>query len=253
MTNKSVLIVGMGNVGSNIAEEIKVLKPDGYDPFKGIFNKQDGKLYDFAFICVDTPMLADGTADLSQVKAALSQNDARIYVIKSTVPPKATKQLIEETGKHIVFCPEYYGTTQHCNNFEFAFTIVGGDKADCNEVVQLLQEVYDARHRFIITDSVTAELAKYMENSFLATKVSFCIQFWELANKLGVSYPELREMFLCDPRVNKSHTFVYDEHPYWQSHCLDKDVPAIISELGAPFLESVVKYNEECKKKYKAK
>ena len=37
--------------------------------------------------------------------------------------------------------------------------------------------VYDARHTFRIVDSKTAELCKYMENSFLATKVAFCIQF----------------------------------------------------------------------------
>ena len=250
MTEKSLLIVGMGNVGHNLFHELRSLKPEYFDPYKRMIYMHQ-EYHDFAFICVDTPMLEDGTADMSQVEGAIADHEAGIYVIKSTVPPMATDRLIKATGKRIVFCPEYYGATQHCNNFEFPFTILGGVEEDCNEVVQLLQEVYDARHKFFVTDSVTAELAKYMENSFLATKVSFCVQFWELAKQLGVSYTKLRELFLCDPRMNRSHTFVYEEHPYWQSHCLDKDVAAIVSGFDAPFLEGVVRYNEECKKRYK--
>ena len=248
--DKKILIVGMGNVGKNIYYEIGALKPDCYDPYKGYSGKKEEE-YDIAFICVDTPMLPDGSADMYQVEKALAETDAKICVIKSTVPPKSTERLKKATGRRIVFCPEYYGATQHCNNFKFPFTILGGDRDDCNEVVQVLQNVYDARHKFILTDSTTAELAKYMENSFLATKVSFCVQFWELANQLGVDYTELRELFLCDPRVNRSHTFVYEDHPYWKSHCLDKDLVAITSDLYAPFLRNVINYNEECKKKYK--
>ena len=100
-----------------------------------------------------------------------------------------------------------------------------------------------------MVDSTTAELAKYMENSWLATKVSFCVQFYQLAEKLGVSYEELREIFILDPRVNPSHTFVYDDHPYWSSHCLDKDVAAIANSEKAEFLLDLIKYNEACKKK----
>lgn len=114
----------------------------------------------------------------------------------------------------------------------------------------MLQEIYDARHIFHLTNSKTAELTKYMENSYLATKVTFCTQFYEIANKLGVDYEELRELFCLDVRVNKSHTFVYDEHPYWQSHCLDKDVPAIANFADAEFLKSVIDFNKKQKSKY---
>ena len=157
-----------------------------------------------------------------------------------------------ETGKRIVFSPEFYGTTQHCdeNIFDFSFTILGGVKKDCNEVVQLLQEVYDARHRFRITDSTTAELTKYMENSMLATKVSLCVQFWEIAEEYGVSYPEMRELLLNDERFSRAHTFVYDEHPYWESHCFDKDLRAIAGVSDAPLIDDVIRYNERCKSRY---
>ena len=88
-----------------------------------------------------------------------------------------------------------------------------------------------------------------MENSFLATKVSFCIQFYEIAKQYGIDYEDLRELFILDPRVNPSHTFVYEDSPYWDSHCLNKDVLAISETTDAKLLKSVYRYNEYCKEK----
>ena len=248
---KTVLIVGVGNIGSRLYREYAKLSPDRYDPNKGYRDKREIR-YDFAFITTDTPMREDGSCDISQVKQAIHETDAEVFVIRSTVPPKTTERLRLETGKRIVFSPEFFGTTQHCDEktFDFSFTILGGEKDDCNAVVQLLQEVYDARHRFRITDSTTAELTKYMENSLLATRVSFCVQFWEIAKEYGVSYPEMRELLLNDGRFNRAHTFVYDRHPYWESHCFDKDLRAIASEADAPLIEEVLRYNDACKEKY---
>ena len=245
----SVLIIGYGVVGHNLHKELEVLQPDIYDiKYKSLDMRKEH--YDFAFICVDTPYVSDTCGcDITQVENAIKDNDADIYIIKSTVFPHTTEELAKKYKKHIVMSPEYYGGTQHCNNFDFNFTILGGDKDDCLKVQQLLQHVYDARHTFHVVDSKTAELAKYMENSWLATKVSFCNQFYEIAKNQGVDYEILRELFILDPRVNPSHTFVYEDHPYWQSHCLDKDVYAIAQYDEAKFLRSVIEYNEECKKK----
>ena len=248
---KSVLIVGVGNIGSRLYEEYRRLSPDRYDPNKGINEKQFFR-YDFAFIAVDTPMDADGSCDLSQVRAALEETDAEVYVLRSTMPPGTTEKLRMETGKRIVFSPEFYGTTQHADGrtFDFSFTILGGAKEDCNAVIQLLQEVYDGRHRFRITDSTTAELTKYMENTMLAAKVSLCVQFWEIAGEYGVSYPEMRELLLEDKRFSRAHTFVYDDHPYWESHCFDKDLAAIATVSDAPLIGDVIRYNQRCKARY---
>lgn len=248
---KSVLFIGVGNIGSRLYAEYRRLSPDRYDPIKGYDEKRDIR-YDFAFITVDTPMNADGSCDLSQVRAALDETEAEIYVLRSTVPPATTERLRQETGKRIVFSPEFFGTTQHSDeqSFDFSFTILGGTKDDCNAVIQLLQEVYDARHRFRITDSTTAELTKYMENAMLAAKVSLCVQFWEIAGEYGVSYPEMRELLLEDERFSPSHTFVYDDHPYWESHCFDKDLAALVSVADAPLIGEVIRYNQRRKEKY---
>lgn len=246
MENK-ILIIGYGIVGHNLAKEIKNLNPDIYDKYKLENNTKKDIKYDIAFICVDTPLLEDYTLDTKEVKNAILENDSEIYVIKSTCPLGTVERLKEETGKRIIFSPEYYGGTQHCNNFEFDFTILGGEKQDCIPVIQALQNCYDGRHTFRITESKTAELVKFMENSFLATKVSFCNQFFDICEKNGISYEELRELFILDKRLGESHTFVYKDKPYWDSHCLNKDVPCIAYTEDAPLLKSVCEYNKEKK------
>ena len=88
-----------------------------------------------------------------------------------------------------------------------------------------------------------------MENSFLATKVSFCQAFFNVCEKIGINYEELRELFILDPRVNPSHTFVYKDTPYWNSHCLNKDVPAIADQYDMELLKDMIKFNEKQKLK----
>jgi UDP-glucose 6-dehydrogenase len=237
----NVLIIGVGTVGRNLTGELEALQPQLYDKYKNIDTRQGGVCYDAAFVCVDTP---GANCDISEVRRAIMEHDADVFVIKSTVLPGTTERLSRETGKTVIFSPEYYGGTQHCNNFSFPFTILGGKKEACVKVVQILQRVYDGTHSFRITDARTAELAKYMENSYLAMKVSFCQQFYDIAEKAGVCYEELRELFVLDPRVEPSHTFVYRDKPFWDSHCLNKDVPAIARAYDAPLLKGIIAFNE---------
>lgn len=249
MGDYKVLIIGYGVVGANLYREIHPLIPSVYDKYKNFGISYDSSIrYDVAFICVDTPTTVDSVCDISEICCAINDYDADIYVIKSTVLPNQTDFLRQlSSAKHIVFSPEYYGNTQHCNNYKFNFTILGGEKEDCIKVQQILQSVYDASHIFRITDAKTVCLAKYMENAYLATKVSFCNQFYEIAEKSGIDYEELRELFILDPRVNPAHTFVYRDHPYWDSHCLNKDVAAIAKEYNAELLENIINYNNHQK------
>ena len=104
----------------------------------------------------------------------------------------------------------------------------------------MLQEVFDARHKFRIIDATTAELVKYMENAYLATKVTFCNEFFRIAQHYKVDYEDLRELVTLDPRIDPSHTFVYRSHPWYDSHCLNKDVAAIAEDSNSSFLKNIV-------------
>lgn len=244
-SNKKCLIIGYGVVGNNLSHELSELNMDVYDKFKPQVNSKQAIKYDFGFVCVDTPLNKDGVVDCSAVRDAVNENDCEIYVIKSTCPVGFVDILKAETGKRIVCSPEYYGGTQHCNNFEFAFTIIGGDKADCVEVQQLLQHVYDARHKFYLTDAKSAAMVKFMENAWLAVKVSFCCDFYRACKKAGINYEDVREMWLADPRINPAHTFVYDESQYFNSHCLNKDVPSVANQFDMDMLKAVLEINSK--------
>ncbi len=247
MSKSDVLIIGYGVVGSNLAKEIGKLKPDIVDKYKGI--PKQFKKHHIGFVCVDTPLTIENTLNVTEVFNAVDENDCDIYVIKSTCPVGTVDLLSFKTGKKVLFSPEYYGGTQHCNNFKFDFTILGGDKEVACEVIQMLQHCYDGRHQFKIVDSKVAELCKFMENSFLAMKVSFCVDFYNACKKNDVNYEELRECFILDPRVNASHTFVYEDKPYWDSHCLNKDVPCIAYTQDMPLMKAVVECNNFNKNK----
>lgn len=247
-----IAVVGYGNVGRNLHAEMGENVVAIIDPYVDGCMKRGDECYDVAFIAVDTP-LKDGTQlDTSAVYAAVDEVDADVICVKSTVPVGFTRALdkrLRDEGRvcEVCFSPEYYGTTQHANNFEFGFTVLGGREYATHKVIQALQDVYDARHRFIQVGFEEAEVAKLMENAWLATKVDFCIGFRELCAREGISYDKVRECFISDPRVNPSHTMVYDSHPYWESHCLDKDVPYSASTLGIEQLSQLVARNESRK------
>jgi len=87
-----------------------------------------------------------------------------------------------------------------------------------------------------------------MENCFLALKVTFCSEFATIAKDFGISYPELREIFILDDRMGTSHTFVNSDSPYYDSHCLNKDIPALIKQTDkAHLMEAVdnINYNKK--------
>jgi UDP-glucose 6-dehydrogenase len=67
-----------------------------------------------------------------------------------------------------------------------------------------------------------------MENSFLALKVTFCNEIYDIAQAVGVDYNELRELWLLDPRIGRSHTFVMPDARGFGGKCLPKDMAALV-------------------------
>lgn len=245
MINKPrVLIIGMGVVGHNMLKLFPWATT--CDPIKKcIYTKtplgppctygekqcplSTEPPFSVGFICVPTDMLSDGSADISIVQKVIKNHSehCEVLCIKSTVPPGTTKRF-EEEGYSVVFSPEYWGGTAHANSPDYDFVILGGNRKYTNQVAEVYQEIFPANLRILQTDPLTAELVKYGENAWIATKVTFCNEMYRICKQYDVDYREWRELWLADPRINRAHTFVYDEHPWARSHCLDKDVPAII-------------------------
>ena len=231
MKQPSVAIVGYGAVGRGIAQ----LFPDAvaYDPPLGLGTREQVNACDCAMVAVPTPSRPDGSADLSMVEEAVGWIESDVIVLRSTVPVGTTDRLRRETGKAIVFQPEYgpASTPDHPFNDprKIRWVILGGDRGETIRVADLYKTTFNSDIQIHQTDARTAELAKYMENSFLALKVTFCNEFYDLAGVFGVDYNELRELWLLDPRIGRSHTFVFPSERGFAGGCLPKDLLALIS------------------------
>ena len=250
-----ILIVGYGNIGKHIYNELEsLLQYDNYcidvfDKFKPNESNKQNIIYDIAFICVPTDNNEKGEVQITEVEDAIKNTKANLIVIKSTIPVGASQHFKEKYNTHIVFSPEYYGTTIHAPKNP-NFVVLAGDKSDIEQVANLYYKVKDCSFRIKFTDYKTAELAKYMENCFLALKVTFCCEFADIANDFGVSYSELREIFVMDERMGDSHTYVDPDKPYYDSHCLNKDIPALVNQTDkAKLMKACMNINLDKKQK----
>jgi len=255
-------IVGYGVVGKALAKVFRHGAENSdlviYDKFVKGMNSSSRRAAlqrcDLVFVAVPTPEGPDGACDLSAIEDVVSWVEPAMC-IKSTVPPGTVDGLVARTGKKICFSPEYVGETawHPLKGIEsHGFIIVGGEKSVCRLVVQAYQQFLGPLPHYYMTDARTAELCKYMENAFLATKVAFVNQFYDLAQGFGVDFNELRELWLADERIGRSHTIVTAERGY-RGRCLPKDMASIIHAAkqigGAPLLEAVDRFNDDvCRK-----
>jgi UDPglucose 6-dehydrogenase len=250
-------IVGYGVVGTALGKLLErgghheIAIYDAYRPaFKSPERRESVNTCDVAFVAVPTPEGPDGACDVSAVESVLSWVKVPVC-IKSTVPPGTVARLAAQYNPRLCFSPEYVGETpwHPWKDIEnHGFLIVGGEPETCNLAVAAYQAVLGPGPRYFVTDSATAELCKYMENTFLASKVAFVNQFYDLAQAYAVNFSELRELWLADERIGRSHTIVTEERGY-RGRCLPKDIAAIIHAAkqfgGAPLLEAIDRYNDE--------
>ncbi len=253
-----IAIVGYGVVGKAQAEFFGTENCIIHDPHLGYANRAlINKECDMAFICVPTPTNEDGSCDISIIEESIKWLDVPIIVIRSTVVPGTSEYLSNKYQKEIVFEPEYLGETIHHPYLDLRkrpFIILGGNPAARKVVIMYMQKLMHADTKFYQTDLKTAELVKYAENSFLSLKVTFCNQLYDICEKSGIDYNELRELWLADSRIGRSHTLVYPDNRGFSGKCLPKDLNAICNyakSIGEPFkiIEEVLKINGEIKKK----
>jgi UDPglucose 6-dehydrogenase len=249
-------ICGYGIVGQGLGRFLgrrSSIRLTIHDKFDRRFANPEGyacfSKCDFVFVAVPTPTSSDGmSCDLESVHEVVSHIDVPMC-IKSTIPPGTTVALVNRYKKSIAFSPEYMGEgprhpwpeTDSCG-----FVIVGGSKEVCR-LVSTTMSAINPNLSVRITDAISAEMCKYMENCFLATKVIFMNQFHELCSAADLDFETVRDLFLLDSRIGTSHTFVTDDRGFG-GKCLPKDVRALIGWArpygGAPLLERVIEFNE---------
>lgn len=245
------LIAGMGFVG----KEIKKIFPDAdtYDIKGGTYNPKE--IYDFCHINVSTPSNKDGSCDISAVEDVIQKTAEKVvtYICKSTVYVGATDYLSKIHGVDIVFSPEYVASSSPYpapfrDILARDFFIFGGEKKVVKRAIKLYQQKYPPTTKFIEMTAKEAEITKYMENSFIATYVTFCNEFYDICHKFNADYDKVREGFLADSRMTKWWTYVDLCKRGWGGDCLPKDLKSIISVSNSEFLKDIVKNNERHKK-----
>ncbi|MCI5787345.1 MAG: polysaccharide deacetylase family protein [Helicobacter trogontum] len=264
--NKKIGIIGYGYVGKAFYEFFRShFSVSIYDNGKRIQDEYDYveknteflNSMDLVVICVPTNALESGCVDLSAVEDSLKllKND-QLVLIKSTIPPLTTGKFADKYPHlRIVFSPEYIGESKYHlpppYNFdkkviETPYFIFGGKKEDTEEVIAFFKIIAGPVKEYIQTESLEAEICKYMENTFFATKIVFCNEFAQICRKIGASYSKVRELWLKDPRITKTHTDIHNEesNQCFGGKCLPKDLSGIVThtfENGyrARFLESV--------------
>tara|TARA_R110002020_G_scaffold351859_1_gene565050 strand:- start:8 stop:799 length:792 start_codon:yes stop_codon:yes gene_type:complete len=233
---KKIAIIGHGYVGKAMERFFKEhYETVNYDPPAGYkITKDDVNECYATFVCVPTQKNEDGSCDVSIVEETLEWLDTEIIVIKSTVAVGTTERLSKQYNKEIIFSPEYIGESTYWSPFTFdadmketPFYIFGGDKDVCSRVVDLYLPVTGPCKRYIISDSTTAEMAKYMENAFYATKIAFCNELYDICKASDVDWNEVRELWLADPRINPMHTAVFKDKRGFGGKCLPKDISAL--------------------------
>jgi UDPglucose 6-dehydrogenase len=237
-------IIGNGFVGESQAfafsptNEVRIYD---IDSLKSTHTKEEIDECEFIFICVPTPMYKDGSQDISFIEKVFNEAvEGPIYIIKSTILPGTTKSLSKKFSHlNIIFCPEFLTErTAKLDMLTQARIVFGGEKEDIKRVRKLYENRFMNRH-IIETDSTTAELIKYMNNTFFATKVSILNEFKLLADKLGANWKDALYGFASDGRVGDSHLHVPgpDGRLGYGGTCFPKDVNALITlakELGTP-------------------
>ena len=213
MSKYKVGVIGNGFVGEAISFAFSPttdLRIYDVDPSKSTHSKEEVDECKFIFVCVPTPMYKDGRQDLSYIEKVFEDAvKGPVYVIKSTVLPGTTSALQEKYNDiSIVFSPEFLTErTAKLDMLTQARIIIGGSKEAIDSVSTLFEQRFMNKH-IIKTDSLTAELIKYMNNTFFATKVSILNEFKLLADKIGANWSDALYGFASDSRIGDSQTHI---------------------------------------------
>ena len=230
-------IIGYGFVGESQAfafAPVSDVKIFDIDKTKATHTLDEVLQQDFIFVCLPTPMKQNGEQDLSYIENFFSgiglHNTNAIFILKSTVLPNTTKELSTTYPFNIVFSPEFLTEKNAKLDMLTQSRIILGGYIDLTLKVQSLFEARFGNKHYILTDSTSAEVIKYMCNNFLSVKVSFVNEYYDLVQKLGADWNKVIEGFVSDPRIGNSHTQTpgHDGKRGFGGTCFPKDINAII-------------------------
>jgi len=240
MSDIKIGVIGQGFVGSAVREGLQnfyeTLTYDVDHTKCNSTHEMVCKESDIIFVCIPTPMKRSGECDIRLLESVIEKiqvecrrvNNNPTVVIKSTVPPGTTTKIYNKGWLDICFSPEFLTEANSFEDFKNQSRIIIGG-AGAKKVKQMFRKVFP-RIPIVVTKSKTAEMVKYFTNCFLATKVTFANEMYEICQSSEIDYDKVCEYALHDTRIGKSHLAVPgpDGDRGFGGHCFPKDLEAMI-------------------------
>lgn len=240
--NSTIGIMGLGVVGEAVHHHFERLgyALRVYDPYRGLGSKRAINEAELIFICVPTPYRPHSGFNDSALESAVSLLDGpKVIVIKSTVLPGTTEAYQCRYSQHcFLFSPEFLRQAYARTDFLHPDRQVIGYTAQSHHLAEWILSILPAAPYTRIMVAREAEMTKYMTNAFLALKVTFANELYDLSSALDIDYDVVREAVAADVRIGSSHLDVFDGgYRGYGGKCLPKDIKALLDlsdRLRAP-------------------
>lgn len=205
--------------------KIHIVEPNLQEAFEEVLN--NGKLKpiskleksDVFIISVPTPFKKDHEekiADLFYVQSAskavaLVLEEGNLVILESTVPPKTTEMMTDILEKESgikkdkfmsVHCPERVLPGKILYELEHNDRIIGSKNKEAAEYTKIIYDAMVKEGTCYITDDITAEMCKLVENTFRDVNIAFANELSVICDKLGINVFELIKLANKHPRVN---------------------------------------------------
>lgn len=259
-------IIGHGFVGKATDNGFsKNVKKFIVDP---IYSTNIDDLVEFSpelvFICVPTPMSNDGKQDTSIIRSVVDELSLKvpdsIVVIKSTVLPNVLSELTN-INEDLIYNPEFLREKFANEDFiNSPMILLGGDEKIARKVADYYK--YNSNcicEEYIFVEIISASIIKYSINTFLATKVIFFNEIYNIFNQLcdDDSWDKIISTIALDTRIGNSHMDVpgHDGRFGFGGACFPKDSSALIHfsdsmQEDLSVLKAAVKKNNSIRKQY---
>jgi GDP-mannose 6-dehydrogenase len=221
---------------------------------------------ELSFVCVGTPSQANGNLDLTYIRRvceligrALKNKAARhTVVIRSTILPGTMRDIViptleeysgKKAGTDFGVCnnPEFLREGSAVLDFNFPpKTVIGEFDRESGELLATLYAKLDAP--FIRTDLETAEMVKYVDNSWHALKIGFANEIGNICKSFSIDAHAVMKIFCQDKKLNISPAYLLPGFAFGGS-CLPKDLRALAykaktNDLQLPIMSAILPSNE---------
>jgi GDP-mannose 6-dehydrogenase len=219
-----------------------------------------------SFVCVGTPSQANGNLDLTYIrrvcemigKSLRNKPGRHTVVIRSTILPGTMRQIViptleecsgKKAGIDFGVCnnPEFLREGSAVKDFNCPpKTVIGELDSASGDLLATLYAKLDAP--FIRTDIETAEMVKYVDNSWHALKIGFANEIGNLCKSFSIDAHEVMKIFCQDKKLNISPAYLMPGFAFGGS-CLPKDLRALaykakMHDLDLPIMNAILPSNE---------